>query len=183
MDLKPNYFDTNHEDGQTPSNTPSNKSKGTLNFNMNDLEFNKKVKKEIEDNSNDNEFKDNNAHKDPIYCKTIILGKLPLGHYLKEHNNNSKLNENTNKENEENVEELKTCCKLYCNRCNNKVTYIVDSKFKEIIKNNKPSIMKECLEPNNKYNSFSCKCSHISLCENKYINDLGYDWECDGHFL
>ena len=171
MNIKPNYFDSVHEDGQTPSNTPSNKAKGTLNFNMNDLNFNKKVKNEMENNK---DKIDNSSLKDPIYCNSIILGKLPLGHQLTE----VTLTDLDNKS-----LEIKTCCKLYCNKCNNKITYISDSKFKNEYKSGKPAILKDCLESDKNYDSFACKCCFISLDNNKFIKDIGYDWECDGHFL
>ena len=121
MDLKPNYFDKVHEDGQTPSNTPSNKGKGTLNYNMNDFSFKNKLSKEIENinltyNNDENNNDNDDEQKEQFFCSKIILGKLPLGHFEENENNNKY--------------QIYSCSKLYCNKCDHKVTYIADNKFK-----------------------------------------------------
>ena len=139
---------------------------------MNDFNFKNKLSKEIENSnliSNNNDDNNDEEQKDHVFCNKVILGKLPLGYYDENIKNNK--------------DELFSCSKLYCNKCDHKITYIADNKFNEQMKQNRAVIMKECLEQNNNFNSYSCKCSHISLNENKSISELGFDWECDGHYI
>lgn len=150
MNTKPNYFESEVE-GQTPSNTPSNKQKGQIKYDLNNMNFNKIQNQEEEVNESEN------TH----FCASILLGKLPQG-YCKDND--------------------KCCSKLYCNRCQNKVSIVHGFKFKESSDTSK--IINECLEKDDNFNSYNCKCCKVSISEEvKNLSEFNFDWECDGHFI
>ena len=99
----PNYFDTNKDqnfhENQTPQNTPSNnKVKGGLNYNLEDIDFNK-YKNAEEDDEEDNRFKNNHSKQ---FCDNIYIGIGKKGI----HNEGS---------------EVRLCDNIFCNKCSSKV--------------------------------------------------------------
>lgn len=161
MNIKPNYFEST-DDGQTPSNTPSNKMKGGIQFDMNALKFDKKFKDHAENEDDEDIIK-----PETEYCIDILLGKLPQGHYL---NDNDK---------------PRSCSKIFCTKCNSKVIFIPEHKmlqnnaFHEDINHR----IKECMEKNESYNTYCCKCTFKSITDDSTSAiSIGIDfWECDGH--
>jgi hypothetical protein len=153
MNLKANYFDSNESDGQTPSNTPNNKSKGGMSYDLNTVNFDKV--QGGNDQAQDNELKESN---NLAFCANIILGKQC------------------------NSQE-KCCTKIYCNKCSTKVTIIIGSKLADSsIQSNKIlNECLENNDAYNTYSCICSKISVSD--EPKNAKDLGFDWECDGHHI
>jgi hypothetical protein len=159
MNINPNYFEST-DDGQTPSNTPSNKMKGGIQFDMNALNIDEKLKEKY-----DNE--EDIIKPETEYCVDILLGKLQQGHYLND------------------SDKQKSCSKIFCTKCNSKVIFIPEYKM---LKNNTfhedvNHKIKECMEKNESYNTYCCKCTFKSITDECITaNSIGIDfWECDGH--
>ncbi len=158
MNLKPNYFELNGDSGQTPSNTPSNKKGLGIQFNLDNLNFNSKIKNEENNESDEDRIQIENE-----FCLKLYLGKIPQGHYV-------------------NDKEPKSCSKLYCNRCNSKVNFIHGQKLSKG-HDDQPHKLKEFTENDINFNIYCCKCTSKSL-DNDCIllEKVGIDyWECDGH--
>ena len=159
--MKPKYFDCHiGDDGQTPSNTPSNKIKGTLSYNLGNIDFSSKIHSNEENEANDSD-KDNEYST--TFCSQITIGR-PAG------------------------QQLNVCSKLICNKCNSTVKLVENHKKADLgdngstsTENQQGSIIKECLVADNEFDFYSCKCISLSIKEPTHIKDLNVDWECEGH--
>lgn len=162
----PNYFDT--QDGQTPSNTPSNKIKGTLSYDINNFDFTSKF-----DNINskiahlENESPEEMFQNHKQFCDKTYVGRGKIGTYV-------------------NSGEALCCKNIICNKCYSKVNKICDSKWAnekhESFDFTTKQSMKENLVHDSKYDFYFCNCRMVSVNELfKTTEELGLDWECDGH--
>ena len=107
----PKYFESN-DDGQTPSNTPSNKVKGVgLSYDLKNMDFSSKLDNfhskfdigEVEEEEYDH-------HNNKEYCEKAYIGKGKI------------------ESNSENIE-IHCCQNLYCNKCYSKVNKILNSRW------------------------------------------------------
>lgn len=170
----PSYFDI--QDGQTPSNTPSNKIKGSgLSYDITNFDFTSKFDNDFKDNNDiDEELNNNNNNKGLEYCVVSLIGTGETG-----------LNTNDSKENLE-VDGI-CCSNLFCEICYAKVNKIVGYKWDENTNNpnlnlNEKSLIDEHLAKDENYNFYYCKCKMQNIKEkSKPIKDLNLNWDCDGH--
>lgn len=165
MNIKPNYFEKNEQSLLTPSNTPSNKIKGELHFNMNAFDNSKFIKnlKTNEDDEEDEEI--NRITKE--FCIKILLGSIEQGHFLSE-------------------DEKRSCSKIVCSKCNSKVVFHPKQRLVIGYKNQEISEkINEYIEKDDKSNTYSCKCIAKSVSQESVdVESLGIDyWECDGHLV
>lgn len=162
----PNYFDLN-DDGQTPSNTPSNKLKGGLCYDLKNIDFSGKLDN-FQSKFDDNELEEEDMfanHKE--YCDKAYIGRGNFGTY------------------KENMQ-LFCCPNLYCNRCFSKINKISNSRWDSksghgLILKSKEALQ-DNLVPDEEFDCYYCNCSTKNI-NQEYIlpEKLELDWECDGH--
>lgn len=164
----PNYFESK-DDGQTPSNTPSNKIKGGgLSYDLKNMDFTSKLdnyQAKLDTDLDDQEFYENLNHKE--YCHKTYIGKGNIGTY---HEN----------------EDLHCCPNIFCNKCFSKVHKILNSKWEgktnEGHNNKSNQALLDSLIQDDNYDYYYCNCSMKNVNDNYILpENLGLDWECDGH--
>ena len=157
MNIKPNYFEKDEQSLHTPSNTPSNKLKGELHFNMNAFD-NSKFNKNMKNNEDDDEPEEiNRLTKE--FCIKVLIGSIEQGHFQSE-------------------DEKKGCSKIFCSKCNSKVVFHPKTRLIVGSKN-------ESLEKDDESSTYLCKCiSKTVTVECVDVEILGLSsWECDGHLV
>jgi len=165
----PSYFEV--QDGQTPSNTPSNKIKGTgLSYDITNVDFSAKLMENHKYSEVDEDDLNSNKEKEKDYCSAIYIGKGETGINL-------------------NLGEV-CCSNLFCDICFAKVNRIVSYKWDETTQKQNPNLksanekilIDEHLVKDEAYCFYYCKCK-MQNTNSKFTNikEFGLPWECDGH--
>lgn len=149
------YFDIQHsEDGSTPSNTPSNKIKGTLSYSISNLEFSNKYSEEAED---ENELPEPTT----TYCEIIEINRN------RQHNQIKFCNKLF-------CEKCESPVRILENK-----RRIENSQLGH--ENNQ--ILNECLANDPDSDCYSCKCSFINVSSSISLKESNLGWVCEGHKL